>query len=147
MKHNGLGKLYDKLTPEERYRLDVLATARGDEEESELLNRTCQRETYTMNHRGFTGRWTGTFDITLRMYIAINNELLKLQMIDAFRELVPTPKSSPTTSPLTPTLAATSLEAAMHGDTPRWRAALRNGPTMDPTANSWSPKRTSRTPP
>ena len=57
MKHNGLGKLYDRLTPEERFRLDVEAMARGDEEESELLNRTCQRETYTMNHRGFTGRW------------------------------------------------------------------------------------------
>ena len=56
---NGLGKLYDRLTPEERFRLDVEAMARGDEEESELLTRTCQRETYTMNHRGYTGRWTG----------------------------------------------------------------------------------------
>jgi hypothetical protein len=42
-----------------------------------------------MNHRGYTGRWTGTYEITLRMYIAVNNELSKLQMIDAFRELVP----------------------------------------------------------
>jgi hypothetical protein len=31
MKRKGLGKLYDRLTPEERFRLDVLATARGDE--------------------------------------------------------------------------------------------------------------------
>jgi len=89
MKSNGQARYYDKLTPEERFRLDVLAMARGDKEESELLLRTCPRETYTMNHRGFTGRWTGTFEITLRMYIAINNELSKLQMIDAFRELVP----------------------------------------------------------
>jgi hypothetical protein len=29
MKRKGLGKLYDRLTPEERFRLDVLATARG----------------------------------------------------------------------------------------------------------------------
>lgn len=29
MKQNGLGKLYDRLTPEERFRLDVLAMARG----------------------------------------------------------------------------------------------------------------------
>ena len=89
MKQNGHARHYDKLTPEERFRLDVLATARGDEEESELLLRTCQRETYTMNHRGFTGRWAGTYEITLRMYIAINNELAKLQMIDAFRVFVP----------------------------------------------------------
>ena len=89
MKQNGHARHYDKLTPEERFKLDVLATARGDEEESELLLRTCQRETYTMNHRGYSGRWTGTHEITLRMYIAINNELSKLQMIDAFRELIP----------------------------------------------------------
>lgn len=29
MKHKGLGKLYDRLTPEERFRLDVEAMARG----------------------------------------------------------------------------------------------------------------------
>ncbi len=89
MKQSGHARYYDQLTPEERFRLDVLALARGDNEESELLTRTCQRETYTMNHRGYTGRWTGTYDITLRMYIATNNELAKLQMIDAFRGLVP----------------------------------------------------------
>ena len=89
MRHNGHARFYDQLTPEERFRLDVLAIARGDEEESDLLTRTCPRETYIMNHLGYTGRWSGTYDITLRMYIAINNELSKLQMIDAFRVLVP----------------------------------------------------------
>jgi hypothetical protein len=89
MSKNSLHKAYDRLTPEERFRLDVLATARGDLEESERLTRTCQREPYTMNHRGYTGRWTGAYEITLRMYIAVNNELTKLQMIDAVRELVP----------------------------------------------------------
>jgi hypothetical protein len=89
MRENGLGKLYERLTPEERFRLDVLASARGDAEESELLTRTCQRETYTMNHRGYTGRWSGAYEITLRMYIAVNNELAKLQMVDAVRGLVP----------------------------------------------------------
>ena len=78
MKQNGHARCYDQLTPEERFRLDVLATARGDEKESDLLVRTCKRETYTMNHRGFTGRWTGATEITLRMFVAINNELSKL---------------------------------------------------------------------
>src|SRR3712207_9194468 len=36
-----------------------------------------------------SGRWNGTYEITLRMYIAINNELSKLQMIDACRQLIP----------------------------------------------------------
>ena len=31
-----------------------------------------------MNHRGYTGRWTGAYEITLRMYIAVNNQLTKL---------------------------------------------------------------------
>ena len=57
MRHNGLGKLYDRLTPEERFRLGVLAMARGDLEESELLTRTCPRHNYIMNGLGFAGRW------------------------------------------------------------------------------------------
>jgi hypothetical protein len=89
MRNNALHRAYDRLTPEERFRLDVLATARGDEQESERLTRTCQRETYTMNHRGYTSRWNGTYDITIRMYVAIGEGLAKLQMVDAFRELVP----------------------------------------------------------
>jgi len=89
MSKNALHRAYDRLTPEERFRLDVLAMARGDVQESERLTRTCQRETYTMNHRGYTSRWTGTYEITLRMYVAIGEGLAKLQMVDAFRELVP----------------------------------------------------------
>jgi hypothetical protein len=45
----GLSRLYDKLSPEERFRLDVLALARGDEEESERLTASCPRRGYTMN--------------------------------------------------------------------------------------------------
>jgi hypothetical protein len=93
MSKNALHRAYDRLTPEERFRLDVLATARGDEQESERLTRTCQRETYTMNHRGYTSRWNGTNDITIRMYVAIGEGLAKLQMVDTFRELVPYSKT------------------------------------------------------
>jgi len=45
----GLGRLYDRLTPEERFRLDVLAMACGDEEEPERLTVTCPCRDYTMN--------------------------------------------------------------------------------------------------
>jgi hypothetical protein len=82
-------RLYDQLEPDERFRLDLLAVARGDEQESERLVRTCPRYTYTMNDRAFTGRWTGVVEITLRVFIPIEQLLCKLQMIDAFRMVIP----------------------------------------------------------
>jgi hypothetical protein len=146
MKHSGHARYYDRLTPEERFRLDVLATARGDKEESELLVRTCPRMTYTMNHRGFTGRWTGIFEITLRMYIAINNELSKLQMIDAFRELVPYSQT------LSHNIAFDAYfsghesgsrhawgQASMEGAPPQWPDDGPNGEIMEPDEDERDP--------
>ena len=86
---NGLRRHYDKLTPEERFRLDVLATARGDEQESERLVSSCPRATYTTNERGFTGRWTGAENITLRIAVPLMQELGRLRVVDAFRVLAP----------------------------------------------------------
>jgi hypothetical protein len=126
--------------------LDVLAMARGDEEESELLLRTCQRETYTMNHRGFTGRWTRTFEITLRMYIAINNELSKLQMIDAFRVLIP--YSQTLSHNFAFEAYFTGHEsgsrhawgyAKMEGAPPQWPDDGPNGETMEPDEDEPDP--------
>ena len=89
MNKNSLHRHYDRLTPEERFRLDVLAMARGDAAESERLVVSCPRVSYTMNERGFAGRWQGAIEITLRIYIPLGEQLAKLQMVDAFRELVP----------------------------------------------------------
>jgi len=85
----GLHKHYDKLEPEERFRLDVLATARGDAQESERLVRTCNRRSYVMNDAGFVERWRGAIEMTLRIYIPLGEQLAKLRMVDAFRVLVP----------------------------------------------------------
>jgi hypothetical protein len=57
MRRNRLDKLYDGLTPEERFRLDVLATARGDEQESRKLTESCPRRSYIMNDARFSWRW------------------------------------------------------------------------------------------
>ena len=89
MSKNGLHRHYDKLSAEERFRLDVLAMARGDMKESERLVGSCPRESYTMNERGFGARWNGAADITLRFYVPLGEQLAKLQMVDAFREMVP----------------------------------------------------------
>ncbi len=88
-KSNGVGKLYDRLTPEERFRLDVEAMARGDEEESELLTSTCPRGTYTMTDAGFSGRWDGAIALTMAALMDLRQTTAKLRMIDAFRAVLP----------------------------------------------------------
>ena len=86
---NALGKLYDRLTPEERFRLDVLAMARGDKEESEHLTSTCPIRSYTMNEVGFSGRWHGALELTLLTLLDLRARMDKVQMIDAFRVTFP----------------------------------------------------------
>jgi hypothetical protein len=85
----GLGRLYDRLTPEERFRLDVLALARGDEEESERLTATCPRRGYTMNDWGFVGRWEAARELAMFAYVDVVRRLDKIKMIGAFRSLFP----------------------------------------------------------
>jgi len=87
--NKGLHRHYDRLTPEERFRLDVLAMAREDSLESERLVASCPRFSYTMNDVGFAERWRSAIEITLRVYIPLGEQLAKLQMIDAFRVFVP----------------------------------------------------------
>jgi hypothetical protein len=85
----GLHKHYDRLEADERFRLDVLATVRGDSRESERLVSSCPRFSYVMNDVGFVERWRGAIDITLRVYIPLGEQLAKLRMVDAFRVFVP----------------------------------------------------------
>jgi hypothetical protein len=85
----GLHGHYDRLTPKERFRLDVLATARDDSRESERLVSSCPRFSYTMNDVGFVERWRSAIEITLRIYIPLGEQLARLRMIDAFRVFVP----------------------------------------------------------
>jgi hypothetical protein len=85
----GLGRLYDRLSPEERFRLDVVALARGDEEESERLTRTCPRRGYTMNDWGFVGRWEAARELAMFAYVDVVRRLDKIKMIVAFRSSFP----------------------------------------------------------
>src|SRR5215213_4628614 len=89
MRRTGLGKLYDRLTPEERFRLDVLAMARGDAEESELLTNTCPKRDYVMNEWGFVGRWEAARGLAMLTYTDLAKCLDKIQMIEAFRVAFP----------------------------------------------------------
>jgi hypothetical protein len=89
VKQNGLGKLYDRLTPEERFKLDVEAMARGDKEESRRLTDTCPRRPYTMTEIAFSGRWHGALELMLITLLDLRQRMDKVQMIDAFRETLP----------------------------------------------------------
>ena len=89
MSKNGLHRHYDRLDAEERFRLDVMATARGDSRESERLLASCPRSSYVMNDRGFVDRWQGAIDITLRIYVPLGEQLARLRMIDALGVFVP----------------------------------------------------------
>jgi hypothetical protein len=85
----GLGGLYDRFTPEERFRLDVLALARGDEEESERLTATCPRRGYTMCDWAFVGRWEAARELAMLAYMDVVRRLDKINTIAAFRGLFP----------------------------------------------------------
>src|SRR5687768_7582879 len=85
----GLGRLYDRLSPEERFRLVILALARGDEEESERLTATCPRRDYTMYDWGFVGRWAAAWERALLAHLDVARRLDKIKMIGVFRDLCP----------------------------------------------------------
>lgn len=89
MNTNGLKRHYDKLTPEERFRLDVLAMARGDKQESERLVSSCPRFSYTMTDRHFSGRWMLVLDLTLRLYVWVAEHLDRLDALRAVRAALP----------------------------------------------------------
>jgi hypothetical protein len=88
MRQNGLGKLYDRLTPEERFRLDVMAMARGDMEESELLTRTCPRHSYTMNDIGFADRWHAAKEMAVLTHMSLVSTVERLQLVEGFGLIV-----------------------------------------------------------
>ena len=89
MSKDGLRRHYARLTAEERFRLAVLAMARGDKQESERLVSSCPRFSYTINDRAFTGRWLGVLDMTLRVYLGMAGHLERVAMIGATREMLP----------------------------------------------------------
>ena len=89
MNKNSLHRHYNRLTPEERFRLDVMAMARGDAAESERLTNTCPRRNYIMNDWGFVGRWEAARGLAMLAYMDFSKCLDKIQMIEAFRVAFP----------------------------------------------------------
>src|SRR5215213_5547609 len=89
MRKDGLGKLYDRLTPEERFRLVIEAETRGDEEESGRLVRSAPRYTYTQADPAYTSLVRASHNVTWAVCLDLVPSLAKMQMIAAFREALP----------------------------------------------------------
>ena len=89
MRKDKLGKLYDRLDPDERFRLGLKAAARGDEEDMKRLRDTCPRETYTANDTAFTNRISGSEKMTMKLFQLLTLSLTKLRTLTAFREARP----------------------------------------------------------
>lgn len=128
MNRNGLGKLYDRLTPEERFRLDVEATAREDERESEKLVDTCPRKAYTALDYGFSGRWLASGEITHMLCLDLCQHLCRLQMLDALTASLPMLRVSLVNEAHAAYMDGHEAgsrhawrEAGMEGDPPGWK--------------------------
>jgi len=128
LKKKELGKLYDRFTPEERFRLDLEAMSRGDEEESRRLVDSCPRKSCTMTDLAFTDRWRVSELITLTTCIDLAQHLSKLRMVIAFREALPSTYNACEKQAILAYLDGYEAgvrraweDAGMEGDPPRWR--------------------------
>jgi hypothetical protein len=94
MRKKGLGKLYDRLTPEERFKLVIEAQARGDEGESSQLVRSAPRYTWEEADPAYTGLVKASKDLTWTVCFGLLPSLAKMRMARAFAEILPLAFSS-----------------------------------------------------
>lgn len=145
-KKNALGKLYDRLTPSERFRLDVEAQARGDEAESRRLVDTCPIRNYNMTDWAFSGRWQIITEIVLAVCVDLSQYMSRLNMIDAIRETLPCARNiyhNETDSAYLSVHEAGSRyawkRAGMEGDPPGWAPLLEDGEISEADAEDFDP--------
>ena len=89
MRRDGLAKLYDRLTPEERFRLYIEAIARSDEEEWRNLEKSCLRLVYEMNDQAYEDRVRASEEVTLAVCLDLAPRVAKLKMLMAFSDALP----------------------------------------------------------
>ena len=88
-KKNGLGKLYDRFRPEERFRLVLEAQARGDEQETRKLVSTCPRREYTMTEAEYTDRMISASSLVQLVALDLAPRIARAKMIEGFEEALP----------------------------------------------------------
>ena len=88
MRKDKLGEFYDRLDPDERFRLALEATARGDEEEIERLRDTCPRVRYTAIDIAYSDSISGSLKMTMLICQLLAPSLPKIRTLAAFRKVL-----------------------------------------------------------
>jgi hypothetical protein len=83
---HSVGRLYHQLTPSERFRLVLEASARDGEEERARLVRLCPRKTYTMTDLAFTDRCDASRDLAVAIALDLGHRVAQATMLRASRE-------------------------------------------------------------
>jgi hypothetical protein len=84
MKKDGPTKFYDRLTPEERFKLVIEAIVRGDEIECRNLVKSCPRLIYEMNDLAYEDLVRASEKITTLVCLDLIPRLIKLRMLAGF---------------------------------------------------------------
>ena len=87
MKTHALARLYDRLEPDERFRLVVQALARGDRAEADRLGRACPVKRYAISDPRYADRLELSDELTLVVLLELVPKLTKLRMVEVFRML------------------------------------------------------------
>jgi hypothetical protein len=122
MRKDGLGKLYDRLTPEERFRLVIEAETRGDEGESRKLVGSAPRYTYEEADPAYTKLARASKDITWAVCFDLLPRLAKMRMARAFAEILPLACEA-----FTADARASYLSGRRAGAEMAWKAAGKGG--------------------
>jgi hypothetical protein len=88
-KDRSLGKLYDRLTLDERVKLIIQAAARGDAEDVQRLAESCPTKTYAINDIAFGDQISGSWKITMMLCHLLASSLARLHTIAPVREVLP----------------------------------------------------------
>lgn len=87
MSGDGLARLYDRLTPEERFRLSLEAGARRDHDERERLVMACPKKTYRMPDVAFMDRGQVSERIAVAALLDLLPRLAKVAMLESTLEI------------------------------------------------------------
>jgi hypothetical protein len=89
MNISAVARHYDKLRPDERFRLAIEALARGDDQEVDRLAAACPRKVYREIDAEYGERVRVSSEIVSAVILDLGPRLGKLRMIEAFREFLP----------------------------------------------------------
>ena len=86
MKRDGLARFYDRLTPDERFKLFIEAQARGDEDEGLRLEKSCPKRIYEMSDAPYGVRVRASEELTILVCLDLAPRLAKLNTLMTFSD-------------------------------------------------------------